>query len=1810
MPDTLTDEQMNQMADGPATAQAMPETLTDEQINKMSSAMPDTLTDDEMNKLIAPKPSVPAPVAPAPQPSIFDKAKQFGQDVVQGAQYLAAQPPNIPQQIPTAQQPAITPAKPNPDWVSNPNDTTGFGKLKNVGLNRPPEKYLKQDIKQDSLDNYYTENGSPGMIEPGNIDLKIRPTVFNQDGSISTVRSKSFNIDGKEVLLPTVSDDGKILTDQEAVDLYRKTGQHLGIFKDVASADAAAQKIHEEQSKQYPAPSPSAPASTTEQLPLPKIVTPTQTAKPLGQPGSLGLTGETKETALMPAPESVSGPPSSELGAAPASTTAVRTPPVAQAESLTPGQFEPSKVDIQAPGGKAVGSGVPIILGKVAAKQFADLGELLTKPAEAVSIAWASGQDNPKAPENALKIEEAYKNFFAPVREAYKLTPEQEQTIKDMGLKGDALVFATAFAAQLPMYIGIPGGAGKLVTAMVKKFGESALTESLSTIIKIAGGNVSKPGKEIEDAVGAGATPVKIGETPAAAPQPNIYAPTIDHAFDAKVQHFIKIGKTPEEAKTLTKAFFDKLTPEENQVELSALEEAHTDPLTSLMNRQGAKARGYVDEKDKMINDDKEMAMIDIDNFKYGVNEPYGHRAGDDVLQDLGETLKERLGSLAHVIRYGGEEIAIKPLKPNTKDDILKIVEDVRKEFSARKFKSESGEEFGGVSFSTGWGKGFKNADEQLNQAKLGGKGQTITEGRTYGARIQPTVSREQEIRRRASDKQAALSQGNGGEKGQEPTEIAPGSETPPQQEVAPQPSAVTSVAEPEPTVPTTQEPPTVPPKGAEAPPEQPSAPPAAPSKEPPPEAAGEPTVPPPEPKPPVEPAPAEAPAKKGLGEAGAVDVSGIKEYLDKTAEQVKYSGDLAEDHYLIKGKGDADDILTKEQMKKTKASLKDQEAIYNWVENHNEPLTPEQKNIYEQERAPVKKAIDEEREYQKSMGIPLKDIGDAENYTPRYVKDRGGYLDNILSGSKGVLSGGLLRKTTGSMKHRIMLKATNELGEEHVVSVKKGRVTAWDEDKGTDLGNLNIKTNEQLLDKELEPLETKKNRLESELKILSQRKGADIRKEHIQNELEGIQKQIDDIHEGYNPAELNGKTFVDKNGQQWKLSQATTKEIEKNTSVKYHKTIIFNELHNLNRLRKVSRAVKYLENLKTNPQFKKFAVDLQKNAIPEGYKETQLPQLHGFAFPEKVTNTLDTFYKRASNGLISPETLYGSINKVMRNAIFFNMFMHTPNILVHWAVNRGLSSLAIPSRYVDLIKTSRQAFEDVLTMNENYLKVIENGGGSFFARQMNKDFEKGIIKYMGEELEAKPLLAGAVGKALGYTNPKNLIKAIYDWSGKVTWFTQDFCERQAVYEEMLHGKTMRQAVLDVGKHIPNYRIPAEIMNSTSLARLMKTEHGVTMFGAYHYGALRSYGEMIKSIVGKTPIKEKAEAFDKLSMMALIGFFVYPQMDKLAKFATGNKNAKFRRAGAITFPYKTQQFLKQNFAGLKPSEIGQKLVTGNIDFADYLQSVMTPSVGLQVGTEILSGRDWRTGAKVTPGEVALRSISPLGYGEKIAKGKLTPKNFALSFIGISSPKVDIDSMSPTEYNAYKMAMSHIPQKERTKEQIKASTDKAEIVKKFQETDNVNILSQAVKDKKITKAERTSILKKKTQTPLEQYASRLSYSEIKSLIDHASPEEKKQLENIPSFYIKEKMEKLSKLKPTDKGREAISAQIKKHIQEEAQKVQKMPPGEEKKAAVRTVQSFISKYKQAMRGVFEDDKAEEEKAKTFSIRNQPEETADEN
>lgn len=88
-----------------------------------------------------------------------------------------------------------------------------------------------------------------GLVEAGNIDLANRPLV-PFEGDIATVRSMSFNDGKQEVLIPTVVGNA-VLSDEDAVNHYYETGQHLGKFETPRAATRYAIRLHKDQEKLY-----------------------------------------------------------------------------------------------------------------------------------------------------------------------------------------------------------------------------------------------------------------------------------------------------------------------------------------------------------------------------------------------------------------------------------------------------------------------------------------------------------------------------------------------------------------------------------------------------------------------------------------------------------------------------------------------------------------------------------------------------------------------------------------------------------------------------------------------------------------------------------------------------------------------------------------------------------------------------------------------------------------------------------------------------------------------------------------------------------------------------------------------------------------------------------------------------------------------------------------------------------------------------------------------------------------------------------------------------------------------------------------------------------------------------------------------------------------------------------------------------------------------------------------------------------------------------------------------------------------------
>jgi diguanylate cyclase (GGDEF)-like protein len=78
-----------------------------------------------------------------------------------------------------------------------------------------------------------------------------------------------------------------------------------------------------------------------------------------------------------------------------------------------------------------------------------------------------------------------------------------------------------------------------------------------------------------------------------------------------------------------------------------------TDPLTGLPNRRALMEAAVTAAPDLLA-----LVIFDVDRFK-GVNDAYGHVAGDAVLRSVGQMMAAELGPFGCVARVGGEEFAL-----------------------------------------------------------------------------------------------------------------------------------------------------------------------------------------------------------------------------------------------------------------------------------------------------------------------------------------------------------------------------------------------------------------------------------------------------------------------------------------------------------------------------------------------------------------------------------------------------------------------------------------------------------------------------------------------------------------------------------------------------------------------------------------------------------------------------------------------------------------------------------------------------------------------------------------------------------------------------------------------------------------------------------------------------------------------------------------------------------------------------------------------------------------------------------------------
>ena len=191
--------------------------------------------------------------------------------------------------------------------------------------------------------------------------------------------------------------------------------------------------------------------------------------------------------------------------------------------------------------------------------------------------------------------------------------------------------------------------------------------------------------------------------------------------------------------------------------------------------------------------------------------------------------------------------------------------------------------------------------------------------------------------------------------------------------------------------------------------------------------------------------------------------------------------------------------------------------------------------------------------------------------------------------------------------------------------------------------------------------------------------------------------------------------------------------------------------------------------------------------------------------------------------------------------------------------------------------------------------------------------------------------------------------------SSKAMWMVRDTMYLQLIKEHMLEGMTHEEAIREVDRHMPTYRLPSrvgpKILGAKATRGISKVLQNptITVFSRYHHGVVKSMIETGKDVAairkGKEGTKQFLHGIDTLAAYGVALAILYPLADRLAEELTGNKNATQRRAG----PFHILEAIREVTHGEKDN---QALLAAVFTFNPALLML----VQLAINKQMYSGR--------------------------------------------------------------------------------------------------------------------------------------------------------------------------------------------------------------------------------------------------------------
>ena len=347
-------------------------------------------------------------------------------------------------------------------------------------------------------------------------------------------------------------------------------------------------------------------------------------------------------------------------------------------------------------------------------------------------------------------------------------------------------------------------------------------------------------------------------------------------------------------------------------------------------------------------------------------------------------------------------------------------------------------------------------------------------------------------------------------------------------------------------------------------------------------------------------------------------NIQNAQDFIQKSKESTRFTNDLSHDLNVLQTSRQADELRAKDLLDRANISPADAEAIYHWVEDKTQPITEDRKRLYQTYIKPLQEERQRLFEKLRNEGMPVTsdsytprfvaDKGGPFERLASGVRSVGG---SILRKSSGGFKGRTMKALVDEEGNRVVASikgdhvtafvdgVATDLGrlttrtneqlmnaevrpfEKKLAALQKeidvlqsvktrepvsqAKIDALTEKAQTLAAELNDTANTYIISADKEAVITKQDKAAlkqtlHDLNLLSKVKSSEDvvlrrqRLETLQRKMTEAVNKIGEIEAKYNPNELNDRIFTGSDGKRYKIAEATTKEIESNTNVTYHK--------------------------------------------------------------------------------------------------------------------------------------------------------------------------------------------------------------------------------------------------------------------------------------------------------------------------------------------------------------------------------------------------------------------------------------------------------------------------------------------------------------------------------------------------------------------------------------------------------------------------------------------------------------------------------